>query len=266
MSDHFNQVADAFSRKAIVYDAFGEGHAHLTRMRHKVYDHISHLHPKGSYLLELNAGTGFDAVQLLQRGYRIHATDLADGMINQIQQKIETYQLQEQLTAQQCSFTQLDQVTAGPFDGVYSNFGGLNCIPDLKAVTQHLPRLLKPNGLVTWVIMPPICPWELTLTLKDPRVGTRRLRPKGVTAHVEGVHFTTTYFTVNQTKRAFGSQFTQARLEGLSIVTPTADNDRFANEHPRLYKKLTQLDDWLAHKRPFNRIGDFFILSMRYTG
>ncbi len=266
MTNHFHNVAEAFSRKADLYDAFGDDHANLTRMRRKVYDHISHLVPPGSRLLELNAGTGLDALAMVQRGYRVHATDLAPGMIAEIQQKIAQYNLQGRLTVQPCSFTELEQVTTGPFDAIYSNSGGLNCIADLTAVTRCLPALLKPGGIVTWVIMPRICPWELALTLKDWRVGARRLRPHGVLANVEGVQFMTTYFSARQVRRAFGPRFRQVKLEGLSIVTPTADNKTFARRHPALYQRLARLDDWLAKKRPFNGWGDFFILSMKAEG
>ncbi|MFQ5420471.1 MAG: hypothetical protein ACE5EY_08925, partial [Anaerolineae bacterium] len=159
--------------------------------------------------------------------------------------------------------TELEQVTVGPFDAIFSNFGGLNCVADLTAVTRHLPRLLKPGGIVTWVIMPRICPWELALTLKNWRVGTRRLRPGGVLANVEGVQFRTYYFTARQVCRAFGPRFRQVKLEGVSGVTPTADNKTFAANHPWLFRRLARLDDWLAERRPFNGWGDFFILSMR---
>ncbi|MFQ5400752.1 MAG: class I SAM-dependent methyltransferase [Anaerolineae bacterium] len=264
MTNHFHNVSAAFSRKAQVYDAFGEGHENLTRMRCKVYDHISRLAPQGSSLLELNAGTGLDAVEMAQRGYRIHATDISPGMVAEIEHKIERYDLHGRLTLQRCSFTDLNQVTAGPFDAIYSNSGGLNCIPDLTAVTCHLPHLLKPGGIVTWVIMPRICPWELALTLKDWRVGTRRLRPGGVLANVEGVQFMAYYFTARQVRRAFGPRFRQVKLEGLSVVTPTADNKNFAHSHPRLFRWLARLDDRIAHWPPFNGWGDFFILSMIY--
>ena len=34
------QVAAAFSRKASVYDAFGEDHVNLARMRQRVYEQV----------------------------------------------------------------------------------------------------------------------------------------------------------------------------------------------------------------------------------
>ncbi|MFQ5578945.1 MAG: hypothetical protein ACE5G8_18360, partial [Anaerolineae bacterium] len=192
--------------------------------------------------------------------------DIAPGMVAEIERKIAGGDLQESLTAQQCSFTELNQVSPGPFEAIYSNFGGLNCVDDLTAVTRHIPNLLEPGGLVTWVIMPPICPWELALLWKDPRVATRRLRPGGARANVAGVRFRTTYFTPRQVRRAFGPRFEPARLEGLSVVTPTADNKSFARQHPRLYRRLARLDDWLCRRPLFRGWGDFFILTMRFAG
>jgi ubiquinone/menaquinone biosynthesis C-methylase UbiE len=258
-------VADAFSRKAGAYDAFGQNHANLQRMREKVYAQVARWTPSGSHILELNAGTGLDAVALVERGYRVHATDIAPGMVAEMKRKQEVLALHGRFTSQLCSFTDLDKVEAGPFDAIFSNFGGLNCVADLTAVTHHLPRLLKPGGVLTWVIMPPICPWELALLPKDWRVATRRLRRGGVVANVEGVAFKTFYFTPGQVQKALGSAFRTVQLSGLSIITPTADNDRFAQRHSRLFRWLVRLDDWLSERPLFNRIGDFFILTAKFV-
>ncbi|MCA9899660.1 MAG: class I SAM-dependent methyltransferase [Anaerolineales bacterium] len=260
----FRQVADAFSRKAGVYDAFGQDHANLQRMREKVYAQVARWTPSGSHILELNAGTGLDAVTLVERGYRVHGTDVAPGMVDEMQRKKRVLGLDGRFSTQLCSFTELGNVAGGPFDAVFSNFGGLNCVADLTAVTRHLPQLLKPGGVLTWVIMPPICPWELALLPKDWRVATRRLRRGGVMANVEGVQFQTFYFTPGQVQKALGSAFQTVQLTGLSIVTPTADNDSFARRRPGLFSWLVRLDDWLGERPLFNRIGDFFILTARY--
>ena len=277
-TDHYQNVAEAFSRKSLVYDTFGENHANMARMRQKFYDHITAVMPSGGRLLEINAGTGQDAVELAARGFRVHATDFAPGMVAAIREKIARSaipgspavlsgpDLGERLTVEALSFTDLDRLTLGPFDGLYSNSGGLNCIADLTVVTRQLPRLLRPGARVTWVIMPRICPWELAVIPKDPRVGTRRLRPGGILAHVEGVHFMTYYFSARTVRRAFGPRFRPVRQEGLSVFTPTADNKTFAVNHPRLFGRLARLDDALAPHPPFNGWGDFFILTMEFLG
>jgi ubiquinone/menaquinone biosynthesis C-methylase UbiE len=266
LNRQLSMVSAAFSRKATLYDAFGENHENLARMRRKVYDHIKALVAPGSYLLELNAGTGLDATAMVSRGYRVHATDIAPGMVAEIEAKIERNGLDDRLTVQQCSFTDLEQIKDGPFDAIYSNSGGLNCIADLRAATRQFPSLLQPGGVATCVVMPPICPWELAITVKDFRVGTRRLHRRGVMANVGDVQFRTWYFTPRQVRQAFGPRFRQVRLEGLSVLTPTADNKTFARRHPRLFRALAELDDRLSRRPPFNSWGDFFILSMEFEG
>ena len=266
MSELYPDVAEAFSRKATIYDAFGQDHPNLDRMRQRFYAHIRAVMPAGGSLLELNAGTGQDAVELVNSGYRIHATDIAPGMLAEIDAKIATLGLADRLSSQYCSFTKLDQITGGPYDGIYSNSGGLNCTDELPAVIAALPRLLRPGGRVTWVIMPRICPWELAVAPKDWRVGTRRLHRDGVIAHVEGVYFRTWYYPAAQVRKLFGPRFRPVRQEGLSVFTPPADNKTFPINHPQLYRRLVQLDDALYQHWPFNGWGDFYILTMEFTG
>ena len=261
----FPTIAEAFSRTAEKYDSFAGDHPHLTRMRNKVYDHISRHLPRGSRILELNAGTGTDAVALAQRGYHIHATDLAPGMLERARDKVEQLGLGEQITIQQCSFTELDQVQDAPFDTVFSDLGGLNCIPNLTPVIRELPRVLKPGGLVIWVLMPPICLWEMAEIFRGHfRLAFRRLAQRGTRSHLEGLHFDVYYFTPRQVLTWFGDDYDCIALEGLSVITPTAESKNLAKRFPRLYHALSWLDDRLAVRPLWREWGDFYILSMRY--
>ncbi|HSD83685.1 MAG TPA: class I SAM-dependent methyltransferase [Anaerolineae bacterium] len=261
-ADHFDRVAAAFSRKAAEYDAFGDDHLNLARMRRKVYAHVLRFAQPADRILELNAGTGIDAVFFARQGYRVHAIDIAPGMLDHLAAKIEQQHLHDRLTYQALSFTELDRVEGGPYNYLFSNFGGLNCIPDLSAVTRHLPRILAPGGKLTWVIMPPICPWELMLLLKGKfHIATRRLRRGGTPAHVEGVRFMTYYFTPRQVRGALGPDFRLLNLAGLSVFTPPADRLDFPRRFSRLYRALAKIDDALSPHAPFNHWGDFFILT-----
>ena len=267
MSDPYTQVAEAFSRTAEKYDRFAEGHPNLSRMRAKVYAHLlPHLVP-GMRILELNAGTGSDAVFLAQQGFKVHATDIAPGMLSRLAEKVERLELRDRVSYQECSFMELDRIQEGPFDAVFSNLGGLNCATDLRQVAQGISTVLRPGGLVTWVVMPPICPWELALAFTgDFRYAFRRLSPRGTRAHLEGLHFIVHYFTPSQVRAALGPQFTPLVIEGLSIFAPPAESKNLALRHPRLYRSLCWLDDRLSRLPPFRGWGDFFIITFRYCG
>jgi len=265
MGDEFNTIAEAFSRTAEKYDAFAEDHPNQSRMRNKVYAHVERFIPKGARILELNCGTGTDAVELARRGYRIHATDIAPGMLERLQDKIAKFNLSANITAQQCSFTELNQIQGAPFDAVFSNLGGLNCIPDLTPIIAQLPKVLRLNGLVTWTLMPPVCLWEMAEIFRGhPRLAFRRFSKNGARAHLEGLYFTVYYFTPQKVLRWFGDDYDCLSIEGLSVITPTAESKNLAKRYPRLYRTLCLLDDHLASLPPWRGWGDFFTITMRY--
>ncbi len=299
MTDSFPTIAEAFSRTAAKYDAFAEGHPHLARLRGKVHDHLSRHAPPGGRILELNAGTGIDAAALARRGYRVHATDISPGMLARARQKVERLGLQEQVSVQECSFTELERVEGAPFEAVFSNLGGLNCIPDLTPVIAQLPSVLRPGGTVTWVLMPPVCLWELAEIFRGNfRLAFRRLTGQ-TRSHLEGLYFDVHYFPPRRVLGWFGvdgrtarrahpdgffsgsgssrsSRFSQKarrdapstfkflEMEGLSVITPTAESKALAKRAPRLYAALARLDDALSVRPPWWGWGDFYILTMRY--
>lgn len=261
--DHYERVAQAFSSKARVYDDFGRDHPNLERMRRQVYGHVLRFTPPGARILEINAGTGADAVFFARQGFSVHATDLSPGMVATIQGKIERYGLEDRLSVQQCSFISLLEIEGRPFDAIFSNFGGLNCIGDLAPVVGQLPELLAPGGRLTWVIMPPVCPWDLALAFRgDFRTAFRRLHPGGTLAHVEGVRFRVRYYTPGEVLRSLGTGYQLLGLESLSLCAPPADRKGFARRHPRIYRWLARLDGLLAGLPVLRGWGDFFILTV----
>jgi len=261
----FATIAEAFSLTAEKYDAFAADHPHLARLRGKVYSHLQRFLPVGSRILELNAGTGTDAAYLAQHGYTVHATDIAPSMLALAQEKVVRLGLGDRLTLQECSFTDLGAAQGAPFDAVFSDLGGLNCIPDLRPVIDSLPKVLKPGGLVTWVLMPPVCLWELGLVFTgQPKLAFRRLARGGTRAHLEGKYFSVYYFTPRQVRSWFGSEYRTLALEGLSVITPTAESKKLARRHPHLYSMLSWLDDRLSPHAPWRGWGDFYIISFRY--
>jgi ubiquinone/menaquinone biosynthesis C-methylase UbiE len=260
----FDSLNRGFSGKARVYDAYGAGHPIVEWSRAQVRRHVLALLPAGARLLELNAGTGADAAFFAERGCWVHATDLADDMVAEIRRKAAAPQLGGRLTVQQVSFTDLDRVTGGPYDLIFSNFGGLNCVPDPQLALRGLGRLLKPQGFATLVVMPPVCPWEVAQALRG-RFTTafRRLRPGGATAHVAGAYFKTYYFTPAQVRRALGPGWHTASLRSLGLFSPPSYLENFARRHARLYRRLAALDERCGGWPVLNTLGDFFILTVQ---
>lgn len=257
-------VNRAFSKQSVTYDQHDANNPILKEMRGQVYQHLAEFLKPQSHILELNAGTGIDALHLVKLGHRVHAIDIADGMIQQLEKKILLNNL-SRLTCQQLSYDALDKVTGRDYDQAFSNFGGLNCIADLSLVTTKLPAILRPGAYVTWVIMPPVCLWELLWVFKGSfKKAFRRFPEKGVKAHLEGEYFQTYYHSLPDIKRAFGGPFRFIRSEGLAALTPQPHRTDFPLRHPNLYRGLQKTDAVLRTRFPFNRWADHIIVTFQY--
>ncbi len=265
MEIDFISVNKAFSKQSLNYDREDADNDILRWMRKLVRNHVSEYLKKGDKILELNAGTGLDALYFVRQGYQVHATDLSDGMVKAIEEKIERHQLAARFSCEQCSYTELNKIKNRRFEYVFSNFGGLNCIPDLQEVIKNLPDLLSPGAYITFVIMPPVCLWEMAFMLKG-NFGKafRRMRKGGVSAHLEGEYFQTYYFSPSEVVKKFGKDFKKVSLQGLASISPPPHSNNFQKKYPSVYKSLTRVDEKMSFVFPFNRWADHFILTMQY--
>lgn len=266
-SGNSDQARRAFSAQAPLFDSYERTNIILQWMRRQVYKHEEEFLSPGDSIFELNAGTGIDAVHFAQKGHSVFAIDIAEGMIAELEKKVNFLQMADRISYARCSFTDLHSLPARRFDHVFSNFGGLNCIPDLAVVADQLHAFLKPGATVTLVIMPRVCPWELLNILGgNSKLAFRRLSKHGATAHIEGYHFLSHYFSPEDVIRKFGNKFILVKLRGLASLSLPPYMAPFAVKHPRLYKVLTDLDERLSTLPPFNKWADHFIVTLKYTG
>lgn len=258
-------VNRGFSKQSFGYDAADGSNMILRDLRLQVYRHVAEFMKPESRILEINAGTGLDALHFASQGHYVHATDISDGMIARIREKIVADNFFERLTCQRLSFVELDHVQGKNFDYVFSNFGGLNCIRDLYRVTRHLPAVLKPGAYVTWVIMPPVYPWELLWAFKGEwKKAFRRFERNGTLAHLEGEYFKTYYHSLRKIRSALGPSFKLLRTEGLAALSPPPHRGDFPVKHPRVYKFMRKVDGYFGRRFPFNRWADHIVVTFRY--
>ena len=259
----FETVAEAYDRNADKYDDFIENNENLARMRKRVYEFVTTRVPKGSRILDLACGTGTDAVWFAQRGYRVHGVDISGEMLRRASQKAKELGLEDRLSFEQVSYTDLKESKFGPFDLTFSNFGGLNCVSDLSLVAENVRDLLKPDARVIWAIMPPFCLWETALLLRGKfKLATRRFSGQS-TVRKEGLEYPVYYYTPRQVATAWGKDFQLETVEALSVITPPATSKDFSVKFPRTFKLLCKMDDVLAQRYPFKYWGDFTIVSLR---
>jgi ubiquinone/menaquinone biosynthesis C-methylase UbiE len=265
--DQVAQVDAGFSAKAAEYDALDKTHPVIMWMRGRIRRMVEDRLPRGGSILELNAGSGLDALYFAERGHRVHAIDVAAGMLDAAAAKAAASTAGSLISLERRSFTDLAGIDGAPFDLVLSDLGGLNCIEDLASVTSQLPGVLRPGGGVVLVVMPPVCPWEMAQALRG-HFGTavRRFKREGTLANVEGATVRTWYHAPGVLTKALGPRFRRDGLRSFCVFAPPSYFHGFVRRHPRLTQRLISLDDALGALPPFNRAGDFYALSASFLG
>jgi ubiquinone/menaquinone biosynthesis C-methylase UbiE len=268
LTEHIQELkaAEAFSRQAGVFDQLFGNNPVIMYKRRRVREHILALAQPGASMLELNCGTGEDALYFAERGFYVHATDISEGMLEALQRKISATGSGAHISWENCSFTQLDRLrNRGPFDHIYSNFGGLNCTGDLGKVLNALPLLLRPGGTATLVIISRFCLWETLLVFKGKlRTAFRRFfSNKGRRARIEERYFTCWYYRPSVVRKMMEKEFNYLGHEGLCCLVPPSYIENFAQKYPGLFRFLQQKENRWKQRWPWKNWGDYFIISFR---
>ncbi len=268
--DEVNAAA-AFNEQSIVFDKTYAANKIVTYKRNRVRAVLKKYLPLNSTILELNSGTGDDAIWLANEGHTVHATDIAEGMQEILKQKVFAAGLAQKITTEKCSFTNLDMLThQRTYDCIFSNFAGLNCAKDLSQVLIHFNKLLKPNGVVILVVMPKFSLWEFLLCFKGEfKLAFRRLTStskRGAKAHILGQYFRCWYYNPLYIKKCLQENFKLLQLEGMCTIVPPSFIENFPLKYPKCFSVLTQLEDALKTVWPFTAIGDYYIISLKKEG
>jgi ubiquinone/menaquinone biosynthesis C-methylase UbiE len=256
----------AFTRQSAVFDEIYSSNIIIQYKRQRVRDHLHQFLKPNSKILELNAGTGDDAIWFAEQGHVVHATDISKGMQEKLAQKVRQKQFEAQVTNELCSFTELYKLgNKGPYDLIFSNFAGLNCTGELDKVLHSFSPLLKPGGVATLVILPKFCLWESLLFLKgDFKTAFRRLfSSKGVKAHIEGEYFTCWYYDPSYVIRTVKDTYNILSVEGLCTLVPPSYLENFPAKRSSLFNWLKERENKLKTRWPWKNIGDYYIISVK---
>lgn len=259
-------AATAFSRQAPLFDQLYLSDATIRYKRQRVRVHTENFLTPGAHILELNAGTGEDAIYFAQKGYRVHATDISEGMQEILRNKVAELELRDRVTHEICSYTRLEQLQhQGPYDHIFSNFAGLNCTDKLDKVLGSFNYLVKPGGTVTLVVLPKFCLWEFVLLFRGLfKTAFRRFAgKKGAKAHIEGQHFRCWYYNPSFIRKRLKNTFDVMALEGLCTIVPPSYIENFAVKHPKLFRLLVKKEDRWKSRWPWKAIGDYYIITLR---
>ena len=262
-SNQEDSIKEGFSKIAEDYEKFNTQSILINYMRSVVRGHLSNRLSKKEEILEINCGSGLDALFLAKKGHKVVATDIAEGMLDKVKLKIKNHDLNEMLSFKKLSFQELNTFSKNEFSCVFSNFGGLNCIDSLSLnqLIKDASNVLKPNGIITLVIMPKITFYEWLRIFKGDKSAFRRLEKGGVIANVKGEKVKTYYHSAKSVKKMLKDNFTDIQIENIFTLGPSGSSYNFPEKHPTLFNSFIRLDKIFNNTPFFKGFGDYYIIS-----
>jgi len=268
MTPTLRPSALAFDSIAPVFDSRFGNWGSVAAQRRAVRAALLRAFPAGGHIFELGGGTGEDAAFLAERGFDLFLTDPSPAMVEQAKAKLAPLGARAELAAgEEMEAFAASYLSAGGamFDGAFSNFAPLNCVPDLGPVVRGLARLLKPGAPAMLVLFGTFCPGEMvTEVLRGrPQFALRRCKRGGVPARLAKREFLVVYHRRATMLRAFAPWFVLEKRLGIGVTVPPSAAEPWISNWPRLLGAMERLDRVLA--APLASLGDHVLYQFRRT-
>jgi ubiquinone/menaquinone biosynthesis C-methylase UbiE len=259
-----------FDHMATSYDSVFTNSAIGQLQRNHVWKYIENIIPQlnGFDMLELNCGTGEDAMLFSDRGFNIIATDISEEMLKVTQQKVQQYSMQHRISSQYLDLESFDETSFNKkFDLIFSNFGGLNCVnpQSLQILLKKLPLALNKGGRFIAVIMPKHCLWESAYFLAkfSLRKAFRRWTNKEVLTDLQGVSTYTWYYSPSQIINWSSTYFEPVQHKPIGFALPPSYLEPFFAKRSGWLRQLNRVENKLNTLPRLSRFSDHYLLDLQ---
>ena len=251
--------AAAFDGLAAGYDSDFTNTPLGSALRAMVWSRLDEVFSGAERLLDLGCGTGEDALHLAEGGARVVGIDASAGMVRTASEKALRHACGARAEFHCLPVEALREALPGQrFDGTLSNFGALNCVPDLGAVAADLATRLNPGARLLWVLMGRVVPWEWGwyLARANPSRAWRRLRSSTAWRGLK-----ITYPTPHQVTRLLRPHFRVDAVRPLGLALPPSYAAGWLNARPRLLRRLLQLERAAHASHALAYLSDHYIIE-----
>lgn len=219
-------------------------------------------------ILELNCGTGADAVFFGSLGHNVIATDISEEMLAITKDRIIDNKIQDKVKIRQLDVTSLLASDFDKkFDLVFSNFGGLNCLneKELRTLCEELEKLIKPDGRFISVIMPRVCLWESFYFLSKFQFDKvfRRNRSSHLEVNLGGEIVLTWYFSPGEYMRIFNNNFRKIRFKPVGVFLPPSYTEPFFKNRLSTLNLLNSMESLVSQVPVLSYVSDHFLCDLQ---
>lgn len=264
LAEGVHPAGSAFDVIAASYDAIFTTSVIGRSQRNAVWAVASRVFRRGDRVLELNCGTGEDALFLAGRGIKVTACDASPRMIEQARARADREPPPPRVSFHLLPSEQIHRLPPDlRFEGVLSNFSGLNCIANLSSVAQDLYHRLAPGAQLLLCLSTRFCLWEILHYSFRKQFSTAFRRCRGF-AEAKLAHraLPVYYPTLRSIRGSFRGKFRLHSVTGIGVAVPPSYMEDWARRNPRLFRACELLDHVLSRCPGLRVLGDHMLLHL----
>lgn len=232
--------------------------------RNVVYYHLEKLlSSQKQNILEINCGTGEDAIWLANKKHIVIATDISNEMIAVAKSK-ESHQNLNFVTADINSIS--EQFESKKFDAIFSNFGGLNCLNNdkLSRFLDSVSTILSEKGKLILVIMPKNTLWEKVYFMLKGKFKTAFRRTKKVAfANIDGISVPTYYYNPKDIVNLSKSNFDCLNVKPVGFFIPPSYLEPFFKNRKGFLGFLNKLESKIKNGSFISKYADHYLIVLQ---
>jgi ubiquinone/menaquinone biosynthesis C-methylase UbiE len=235
--------------------------------RQVVWERIRQVFKPGDYVLEVNCGTGQDALFLAGHQIVVLACDASEKMVGVARRRLLTENPSAPVEFRVLPIERLSELSRGRlFDGILSNFSGLNCVRDVVRAARDFAALVRPGGALLLCVSSRVCIWESLWFLSHGKhkEAFRRWPGRARTAlgeRVVEVH----YPTIRHLRTVFAPWFSLRSTIGVGVVVPPSYMEAFVCRRRVLLRGMCNVDRLICSWPVFRVLGDHVLLRLERT-
>ena len=233
---------------------------HFLRAREVVISYLLDRVNPGSRILDINCGTGIDAIQLGRHGYEVIGVDISSAMISIAREEITRARISGLVKVEVADYRSLPEF-GQKFDAVLSNFGGINFAMNLRPIFRSVAANLNHKGIFLVNTVNRLCLAEIMIFMLKGKLSKAMRRIISRRARIGGRYVELYYHS----KRTFISEANLAGFKlidsfGLNIFAPPLWANDFFEFHKKFATFLEKIDNKARRIVLIRSLGDFMIL------
>jgi len=265
---HLNNISKvAFDSEAIIYDQIFTYSKIGKTQREIVWKHLLSLISAKNIqsVLEINCGTGEDALFLNKKGIAVFPTDISSKMIEETNIKLAKNGFETNSSV--VDLRKLNsKIIDKKFDLIFSNFGGLNCVnePEIKLFFENSSQLFKSKKNYLLVFMGKYCLIEklyFLFKLKFSQMNRRSFK-ETINAKLKYDSVETTFYSINQLKKSLPNDLKIVSNYPIGFFIPPSYLESFFMRRNLILNLLKKMESLIQNFSFLSNFSDHFIVHI----